>query len=601
MAADLLLEIEDGEGSDPEPIAAPAKVMRLSAFNDVLGDLPMISIDPFDMASPAQGFQTTDMRADEGFGVLTLPLKAVADASQVLARPVDTAVFRRIGGDVAVGRPWTRDDWSGFNNHVPSHLFDPARVLELDVMDFAIDAVDDQMDPLAQLVVPRKAFGQDPAHNLFPGTLPMKGVLANSALLGKAVGNECAVNGIDDLIALAKPRQDWLGPIGDDPLSWLGLSGKTVSFQVLYPTDHQVAVFAHEPGRLFPRPQVDHRLLPLLAQEHLVEPGQALGLDLVLQLGLQFDFALVTKFPSDQFACPVADAMGDVVAGDVEDAAVIEDAADDDVGVGMAGVVMVDRDPVEAGRQIQFHLAHEVAGEAAKVRHFSGIFRRYDEAKLMAIFPAALHKGLAIGLVLEGGIGLAPFSIPRNPVPFEVTEMGVYRLHCRTHLRRLGAPPLRIEPNHPCLDHHTTSAETARGIPLPASVSTLSGKRSDDLRAAATCVEPPRASSFPGIPRSPLRTYAAGIASRLADRNLDLLEERLGARIDARSMAAGPPRPDPKIFALVPRHGEMIDIDMSPHKRCPASIASNRVNAQGGEQTASTLMHAHCGSHRLKI
>ena len=34
--------------------------------------------------------------------------------------------------------------------------------------------------------------------------------------------------------------------------------------------------------------------------------------------------------------------MGDVVAGDVEDAAVIEDAPDDDVGVGMAGVVVIE-------------------------------------------------------------------------------------------------------------------------------------------------------------------------------------------------------------------------------------------------------------------
>jgi hypothetical protein len=67
------------------------------------------------------------------------------------------------------------------------------------------------------------------------------------------------------------------------------------------------------------------------------------------------------------------------------------------VGVGMAGVVVVvDRDPVETGGQIQFHLAHEATGEAAKVSYFSAIFRRDDEAKLMAIAAAALHKGLAV-------------------------------------------------------------------------------------------------------------------------------------------------------------------------------------------------------------
>ena len=393
------------------------------------------------------------------------------------------------------------------------------------------------------------------------------------------------MDGLDDLIALAKPLQGLLGAIGDNPLSWIGLSGKTVACQVLDSADHQVSVFAHEPSRSFALPQVDHPLLPLLAKEHLVEPRQALGRDLVLQLGLELDFTLVSQFPRDQVACPLADAVGDVIAGDVEDAAIIEDAADDDVGVGMAGVVMVDRDPVEPCGKIQLHLAHEVAGEAAKVSHFGGIFRRHDEPKLMAIFPATLHKGLAVGLVLEGGIGLAPFTIPRNPVPFEVTEMGVHRsAHCGPHLGP-RAKPLRIEPDHPCLDHHTTRAKAARGIPLPASVSTLLRKRGDDLRASAAGIEPPRAPSFPATARSRPSTYAAGIATRLADCDLDLLEERLGAWVDARSIAAGPSRPDPKIFALIFRHGETIDIEMSPRKSFRASIASNRVNAQHGEQT----------------
>jgi hypothetical protein len=91
-----------------------------------------------------------------------------------------------------------------------------------------------------------------------------------------------------------------------------------------------------------------------------------------------------------------------------------------------------------------------------------------------------------------------------------------------------------------------------------------------------------------------------GIATRLADRDLDLIEERLAARIDAWTIAAGPPRPDPKIFALISRHGGTIDIETSPHKSCQSSIASNRVNAQSGEQTAEALIEAHCGSHRLK-
>ena len=150
-----------------------------------------------------------------------------------------------------------RDNGSGFDNHVPPHLFDPARVLELDVMDPAIDAVDNQVDPLAHLV-PGKAFGQDPAHNLLPGTLPMKGVLANSALLSMTVVGERAVNGLDHLTAVAKVFQRNLGAVGDGPSSRLEPGGEAVAFESLDPTDHQIAVFAHEPSCSFSSPQVDH-------------------------------------------------------------------------------------------------------------------------------------------------------------------------------------------------------------------------------------------------------------------------------------------------------------------------------------------------------
>ena len=143
---------------------------------------------------------------------------------------------------------------------------------------------------------------------------------------------------------------------------------------------------------------------------------------------------------------------------------------------------------------------------------------------------------------------------------------------------------------------YTTRAEAARGIPLPASVCTLSMKRGNDLRAPTAGIEPACAPTFPATARSCFRTHAAGIASRLADRDLDLLDERLDARIDARSIAAGPPGPDPKIFALISRHGETIDIETTPHKSCQASIASNRANAWQGEQTAGTLLGAHCGA-----
>jgi hypothetical protein len=56
------------------------------ARDDDLGNLPAIVIDPLDMAGLAQGFQPSDMEADEGLGILALLDKRVADARKLPTR-----------------------------------------------------------------------------------------------------------------------------------------------------------------------------------------------------------------------------------------------------------------------------------------------------------------------------------------------------------------------------------------------------------------------------------------------------------------------------------------------------------------------------------
>src|SRR5579872_6083511 len=354
IAGNLPVEADGRERPYSQPVTALAEVVGLPTLDDVLRDLPMIGIDPLDKTRPAQRLQAADVGAHESFGVLALPLKAVADALQVPARPVDVGALLDIAGDVAVGRPWTGNDWGCFNDHVSSHLLDPRRVLELHVMDPAIDAVDDQVDALAHLVS-GETLGQDPADDLLAQAFAVKGELANTTLLGETIPGERPMDRVDGLIAVVQILQDLLRTVGERPSSRLKLGGQSVSLQVPDPADHQVAVLPDEEGRALPWSQVDHALLLLLALKHLIEPGHPLGLDLVLQFGLKLDLALVTQFLGDQFARPVADTVGDVVSGNVENAAIIEDAANHNVSVGVAGVVMVDRDPVEPGGEIQFH------------------------------------------------------------------------------------------------------------------------------------------------------------------------------------------------------------------------------------------------------
>ena len=103
------------------------------------------------------------------------------------------------------------------------------------------------------------------------------------------------------------------------------------------------------------------------SRSRTVEPGETVGVHLPLEALGRVLFALTPQLQGDDLAGPLADAMGDIVAGDVEGLAVLGDAAKEDVGVGMAGVVVIDRDPVELGPEIGLHLLHQIAGGLARV------------------------------------------------------------------------------------------------------------------------------------------------------------------------------------------------------------------------------------------
>ena len=55
----------------------------------------------------------------------------------------------------------------------------------------------------------------------------------------------------------------------------------------------------------------------------------------------------------------------------------------------------------------------------------------------MTIFPAALYEDFPVGLVLEGGIGLALLAITRDHVRFEIAKMGVHGLPATSLTHRM--------------------------------------------------------------------------------------------------------------------------------------------------------------------
>jgi len=99
-----------------------------------------------------------------------------------------------------------------------------------------------------------------------------------------------------------------------------------------------------------------------------------------------------TEFERHQFARPLANAMGDVVAVDDQVLAQLISAVDDDMNMRMAGIKMVHRDPVELRSQVTFQFGHEVAGEAGQVSELRAVLRRDDDAKLVAVVLAAIHS-----------------------------------------------------------------------------------------------------------------------------------------------------------------------------------------------------------------
>src|SRR5690606_1211604 len=92
--------------------------------------------------------------------------------------------------------------------------------------------------------------------------------------------------------------------------------------------------------------------------------------------------------------------------------------------MGMAGVVVIDRDPIEPSAEIGFHLGHEVARIGREVGKIGAILARDDEAELVAILRAALDEGSTAVAVLAGRIELAALALARGAVALDVAQMG---------------------------------------------------------------------------------------------------------------------------------------------------------------------------------
>ena len=97
------------------------------------------------------------------------------------------------------------------------------------------------------------------------------------------------------------------------------------------------------------------------------------------------------------------------------------------VGMGMLGVPMIDRDPVEASTQIAFHLRHELAREGLQISDLDRIIRRYDKAELMPVGLNPLLEFCGVNLISPRSVKLAPPALTCNAIALDVSEMPACR------------------------------------------------------------------------------------------------------------------------------------------------------------------------------
>ena len=402
---------------------------------------------------------------------------------------------------------------AGRHDHAPADFLGAGGV-QFDVMDTAVHAVDDQPDALAHLVAAQPLV-EHAADNALGRRLAVQDVARGMAVLRQSLAIQRPVHGLDDVAAFAEFPQGWLGPGRHDPAAGLDLCGESHALQLARPLDQQRAVLAERVEHVLIGAQVGEVLPPLLRDQHPVEPGEAVGVDLPLQAPCHLLLGLAAQLQGDDLAGPLANAVGDIVAGDVEGLAVLGDAAHQDMGVWVSGVVVIDRDPVELRPQVGFHLLHQIARGLARVGQLHPVLGRDDEAELMAILAAPVEEGAAVLHVALAGIDLALLAVAGHAVAFEVTQVRVHRLGA-DELPPARCSALRIELYHASLHRHAAcpGARTAR-VPAPGAPILERHRR----RSAPTARIEPAASLLSGL------TQPTRVAACAPDRLMDLADK----------------------------------------------------------------------------
>jgi hypothetical protein len=255
---------------------------------------------------------------------------------------------------------------------------------------------------------------------------------------------EFAVHRLDDVMTLAQSAK---------PCFQFGIQAPATGLNLLRET--QLAELLQSPGKkaLTERASAGvgtrYNMLGIgVLDEGMIEPRQTFLIDLSAHRRLDFNIGARTKVQGDDLRRSLAQTAREIVPRDDEIIAPIGLAADDDVTVRVAGVEVIDRDPLEFAAQIYLHLLHQTPGDFLELVILRAVVCRNDETELVAIAVGAIDKGLSIGPVARSVVQFAGRALAGHTIALDVAQV------CAC------AVELAFEPDDARFDYNATGADS---------------------------------------------------------------------------------------------------------------------------------------------
>src|SRR5450756_555262 len=273
----------------------------------------------------------------------------------MLGRAIDASLPGYVD-DIAVRGAWSGRGRARHDDHASADLLG-AGGIHLDVMHAPVHSIDHQMNSLAHLVA-AKPLVEHAACDALGDVFAVQDVAGGMAVLRQPFALQSPVHGLDGVATFAALPQRRLGLWRYNPFAGLNLTRQPHTSQLARTLDQESAILTEGVAHVLVGAQVGKLPPLLLCDQHPVESGEAIGIYFPLKLLRDLQLVLPAQFPRHDLAGPLPNTVGDIVAGDVEGLAVLSDAAQEDMGVRVSCVVVIDRWRAQFGPSL-WHDLHQ--------------------------------------------------------------------------------------------------------------------------------------------------------------------------------------------------------------------------------------------------